>query len=103
MNSLELLIAVFFFLFFAKRIFSPEHFFFHKTINLLYAPHPQGMPIKYLCLFFVKAAFTISITQQGLKKALDGGADKDEEDAEGRRALHFACGYGEVSESVKLS
>ncbi|KAM3210308.1 hypothetical protein ACQJBY_064361 [Aegilops geniculata] len=32
---------------------------------------------------------------EGLKKALDGGADKDEEDSEGRRALHFACGYGE--------
>lgn len=54
-------------------------------------------------LFFVKAGFTFSITQQGLKKALDGGADKDEEDAEGRRALHFACGYGEVSEYIKLS
>ena len=36
--------------------------------------------------------------EQGLKKALDGGADKDEEDSEGRRALHFACGYGEVCE-----
>ncbi|XP_038985791.1 ankyrin repeat domain-containing protein 2A-like isoform X1 [Phoenix dactylifera] len=33
---------------------------------------------------------------EGLKKALDNGADKDEEDSEGRRALHFACGYGEV-------
>ncbi|KAG6477070.1 hypothetical protein ZIOFF_066322 [Zingiber officinale] len=33
---------------------------------------------------------------EGLKKALDAGADKDEEDSEGRRALHFACGYGEV-------
>ncbi|KAB8109392.1 ankyrin repeat domain-containing protein 2A [Oryza sativa Japonica Group] len=33
---------------------------------------------------------------EGLKKALDGGADKDEEDSEGRRALHFACGYGEL-------
>ncbi|KAJ4809985.1 ankyrin repeat-containing protein 2 [Rhynchospora pubera] len=32
---------------------------------------------------------------EALKKALEG-ADKDEEDAEGRRALHFACGYGEV-------
>jgi hypothetical protein len=61
------------------------------------------MPFKCLYSFFLKAAFTISITQQGLKKALDGGADKDEEDAEGRRALHFACGYGEVSGSVKLS
>jgi hypothetical protein len=35
-----------------------------------------------------------------LKKALKGGADKDEEDAEGRRALHFACGYGEVISSI---
>ncbi|VAI34530.1 unnamed protein product [Triticum turgidum subsp. durum] len=33
---------------------------------------------------------------EGLKKALDGGANKDEEDLEGRRALHFACGYGEL-------
>ncbi|XP_010909898.1 ankyrin repeat domain-containing protein 2B isoform X2 [Elaeis guineensis] len=33
---------------------------------------------------------------EGLKKALEDGADKDEEDSEGRRALHFACGYGEV-------
>uniref|UniRef100_A0ACD5ZWZ4 Uncharacterized protein n=1 Tax=Avena sativa TaxID=4498 RepID=A0ACD5ZWZ4_AVESA len=32
---------------------------------------------------------------EGLKKALDGGANKDEEDSEGRRAIHFACGYGE--------
>jgi len=31
-----------------------------------------------------------------LKAALASGADKDEEDAEGRTALHFACGYGEV-------
>ena len=61
------------------------------------------MPFKCLYSFFLKAAFTILMTQQGLKKALDGGADKDEEDAEGRRALHFACGYGEVSESVELS
>ncbi|KAJ1420562.1 Ankyrin repeat [Sesbania bispinosa] len=33
---------------------------------------------------------------QGLKNALASGADKDEEDSEGRTALHFACGYGEV-------
>lgn len=33
---------------------------------------------------------------QGLKNALATGADKDEEDSEGRTALHFACGYGEV-------
>jgi ankyrin repeat protein len=33
---------------------------------------------------------------QILKKALEDGSDKDEEDSEGRRALHFACGYGEV-------
>ncbi|KAJ7969013.1 Ankyrin repeat domain-containing protein [Quillaja saponaria] len=32
----------------------------------------------------------------GLKNALASGADKDEEDSEGRTALHFACGYGEV-------
>jgi len=31
-----------------------------------------------------------------LKNALAAGADKDEEDSEGRTALHFACGYGEV-------
>ncbi|KAI3712449.1 hypothetical protein L1987_71006 [Smallanthus sonchifolius] len=33
---------------------------------------------------------------EGLKVALESGADKDEEDSEGRTALHFACGYGEV-------
>lgn len=33
---------------------------------------------------------------QGLKNALAAGANKDEEDSEGRTALHFACGYGEV-------
>ncbi|KVH93479.1 ankyrin repeat domain-containing protein 2B-like [Cynara cardunculus var. scolymus] len=33
---------------------------------------------------------------EGLKKALESGANKDEEDSEGRTALHFACGYGEV-------
>ncbi|KAK6911100.1 hypothetical protein RJ641_000030, partial [Dillenia turbinata] len=32
---------------------------------------------------------------EGLKNALASGADKDEEDPEGRTALHFACGYGE--------
>ncbi|CAL2279984.1 unnamed protein product [Prunus armeniaca] len=30
---------------------------------------------------------------EGLKSALASGADKDEEDSEGRTALHFACGY----------
>lgn len=34
---------------------------------------------------------------EGLKNALASGADKDEEDSEGRTALHFSCGYGEVS------
>jgi len=33
---------------------------------------------------------------QGLKTLLQEGADKDEKDAEGRTALHFASGYGEV-------
>ncbi|CAN6308464.1 unnamed protein product [Urochloa humidicola] len=33
---------------------------------------------------------------EGLTKALEEGADKDEEDSEGRRGLHFACGYGEL-------
>ena len=31
-----------------------------------------------------------------LEELLKGGADKDEQDDEGRTALHFACGYGEV-------
>jgi hypothetical protein len=67
------------------------------------------MSISYLCLSlrkYIKSLYYYSfaastslyniMTQQGLKKALEDGADMDEEDAEGRRALHFACGYGEV-------
>jgi len=38
----------------------------------------------------------VLIVLQGLRNALAAGADKDEEDSEGRTALHFACGYGEV-------
>ncbi|KAL6963550.1 hypothetical protein U1Q18_034561 [Sarracenia purpurea var. burkii] len=37
---------------------------------------------------------------EGLKNALASGADKDEEDSEGRVALHFACGYGEETRAV---
>ncbi|KAG8473400.1 hypothetical protein CXB51_035696 [Gossypium anomalum] len=37
---------------------------------------------------------------EGLKTALSSGADKDEEDSEGRTALHFACGYGETAIAV---
>ncbi|XP_040870464.1 ankyrin repeat domain-containing protein 2B-like isoform X3 [Glycine max] len=36
---------------------------------------------------------------EGLKNALAAGADKDEEDSEGRTALHFACGYGEACQT----
>ncbi|KAK6777683.1 hypothetical protein RDI58_024401 [Solanum bulbocastanum] len=32
----------------------------------------------------------------GLKNVIASGADNDEEDSEGRTALHVACGYGEV-------
>lgn len=32
-----------------------------------------------------------------LKQLLEAGADKDEQDEEGRTALHFACGYGEMA------
>ncbi len=32
-----------------------------------------------------------------LKELLQGGANKDEKDDEGRTALHFACGYGEIA------
>lgn len=32
-----------------------------------------------------------------LKQLLEDGADKDEQDEEGRTALHFACGYGEIA------
>ncbi|KAL5991445.1 hypothetical protein ACLOJK_012354 [Asimina triloba] len=39
---------------------------------------------------------------QGLKKALADGVDKDDADSEGRTALHFACGYGEVIVCVWL-
>ncbi|KAK6911102.1 hypothetical protein RJ641_000032 [Dillenia turbinata] len=33
---------------------------------------------------------------EGLKNPLASGANKDKEDSQGRTALHFACGYGEV-------
>ncbi|KAK6131885.1 hypothetical protein DH2020_034373 [Rehmannia glutinosa] len=39
---------------------------------------------------------------EGLKKALADGSDKDEEDSEGRTALHFACGYGEAGAKVDV-
>jgi ankyrin repeat protein len=32
-----------------------------------------------------------------LNQLLEAGADKDEQDEEGRTALHFACGYGEMA------
>jgi ankyrin repeat protein len=31
-----------------------------------------------------------------LKRLLEAGANPDEGDEEGRTALHFACGYGEL-------
>ena len=34
--------------------------------------------------------------EAALEELLKGGADKDEKDEEGRTALHFACGYGEL-------
>jgi ankyrin repeat protein len=40
---------------------------------------------------------TLVTVFQGLNSLLQQGADKDEKDAEGRTALHFASGYGEVS------
>ena len=39
---------------------------------------------------------------EALKELLQGGADKDERDDEGRTALHFACGYGEIACSEEL-
>ena len=33
---------------------------------------------------------------QALKALLSDGVDKDQKDSEGRTALHFSCGYGEV-------
>lgn len=35
--------------------------------------------------------------KEQLKELLEGGADRDEKDEEGRTALHFACGYGELA------
>ncbi|KAE9448694.1 hypothetical protein C3L33_19433, partial [Rhododendron williamsianum] len=40
---------------------------------------------------------------EGLTKALASGADKNEEDSEGRTALHFACGYGEAMRKCTTS
>ena len=33
---------------------------------------------------------------EALKALIDGGADVNATDGEGRSALHFACGYGEI-------
>ena len=35
--------------------------------------------------------------EAGLEALLAGGANQDEKDDEGRTALHFACGYGELA------
>lgn len=47
--------------------------------------------------FYMSYFWSLFGVAQGLKNALAAGADKDEEDSEERTALHFACGYGEVS------
>lgn len=39
---------------------------------------------------------------EALKELLAAGADKDEKDDEGRTALHFACGYGEIACAEQL-
>ncbi|KAK6916855.1 hypothetical protein RJ641_019716 [Dillenia turbinata] len=50
--------------------------------------------LKFILLVFPMISFGTLL--EGLKNVLASGADKDEEDSEGRTALHFACGYGEV-------
>lgn len=52
--------------------------------------------ISVLACMQLNLKFLAPLITQGLKNALASGADKDEEDSEGRTALHFACGYGEV-------
>lgn len=39
---------------------------------------------------------------EALKELLEAGADKDETDDEGRTALQFACGYGELACAEEL-
>lgn len=62
--------------------------------------------ITCMFLFLLRESLTYVLdlvlwNNQGLKNALADGADKDEEDSEGRTALHFACGYGEVLQTTK--
>lgn len=52
--------------------------------------------VAYQQIFNTKCLMFSVCDYQGLSKALASGADKNEEDSEGRTALHFACGYGEV-------
>lgn len=43
--------------------------------------------------------FIFSLTSgdvEAIKQLLEAGANTDEADEEGRTALHFACGYGEI-------
>ena len=60
------------------------------TVNATLAPKP--------CQVCFHAAGDV----EALKELLQGGADKDEKDDEGRTALHFACGYGEIACAEEL-
>jgi len=70
----------------------------------------QRKRLYFKSIVFVFTKYSIQIItnitvfdNQGLKNALASGADKDEEDSEGRTALHFACGYGEVRRALKVN
>ena len=56
----------------------------------------------YTLYFFWMTCMFNAGDVDALKELLQSGADKDEKDDEGRTALHFACGYGELACAEEL-
>ena len=88
-------------------------------VQLLYLSDARSLRRQYMCICSlclqdanapntkdvrIPFAITWALSAQSgagdaaaLKQLLEDGADKDEQDEEGRTALHFACGYGEMA------
>ena len=64
-----------------------------------------SLPVHYSAMLLVQSNFLLCFLAGDvdvLKQLLEGGADKDEKDAEGRTALHFACGYAELACALQV-